>query len=66
MNHPEIRLQGLAFDQWITLIPDDKYNGKCPCGCGKAYRYVEREGEEKHFETFLRNFINAQSNPQPK
>jgi hypothetical protein len=58
MNHEEIRLRGLAFDAWLSAIPADAYKGDCPCGCGKKYRYAEREGEEKHFDVFYKKFVD--------
>ena len=42
-------------DAWLDAMPDDPY-APCPCGCGKAWRFVIRGGEEeirKHAETFM-------------
>lgn len=34
-----------ANDIAIDLIPDDPYQ-PCPCGCGKKWRFVTKEGEQ--------------------
>jgi len=46
-------------DALISAIPDNPYD-PCPCGCGKKWRYVIREGEqeiEKHAKTFCDKYI---------
>ena len=57
MNH-----EGLAKDAFMMATPEDPYK-LCPCGCGKKWRYVIRDGEfEKHEQTFVDNWLktNAQ------
>lgn len=42
-------------DDWLEAVPDDPY-GECPCGCGKKFRFILREGEaglSKHFHAFI-------------
>lgn len=48
----------------IDAIPDDHYK-PCPCGCGKKWRYVVRDGEaEEHATRFCKNFQKTlDSNP---
>jgi hypothetical protein len=48
-----------AMDAFIEAMPDDHYD-LCPCGCGKKFRFVVREGEEeirRHEERFIENYI---------
>lgn len=33
---------GLAIDAWLGAVPDNPYD-PCPCGCGKAFRFVARD-----------------------
>ena len=54
MNNPHL------FDAWLDAIPEDAYD-PCPCGCGKKWRYIVREGEaeiEKHFQAWLKEKSN--------
>ena len=41
----------------IYAIPDNPYN-PCPCGCGKKWRFVMRDGEaEEHAKRFCDNYL---------
>lgn len=43
-------------DALISAIPDNPYD-PCPCGCGKKWRYVLRDGQaEQHATKFCDNF----------
>jgi hypothetical protein len=55
----ETNKEGLALDAWIDAMPDDVYD-LCPCGCGKAFRYVVRDQKEleAHEAKFIDNFKN--------
>lgn len=41
----------------IMAIPDNPYD-KCPCGCGKKWKFVKSEvdGIEKHAKKFCDNY----------
>ena len=46
------------MDAWLAAIPDDVY-APCPCGCGKAFRYIVKGGEDalkEHAENFYRKY----------
>lgn len=50
MKHP--------MDAWMDAIPDDVY-APCPCGCGRAFRYIVKGGEseiKKHAEAFYAKY----------
>lgn len=56
-------------DAWIDAIGDlDPYDN-CPCGCGRKWRYVVRDGEksieacEGRFKAKILNDFNALNNP---
>lgn len=48
-----------ATDKFIMAIPEDKYD-PCPCGCGKKWRFAEKEGIDGHFETFVKKVENGE------
>ena len=53
-------------DAWLFAIPDDPY-APCPCGCGKAFRYVAKAGEDeiqRHYEVFARKFMEGKGDCQ--
>lgn len=56
-DYENIRKESLIFDRWVGSIPDDPY-GLCPCGCGKKYRYAEKEGIEIHYNNFKDQHIS--------
>lgn len=46
------------MDAWMDAIPDDVY-APCPCGCGRAFRYIVKGGEseiKKHAEAFYAKY----------
>lgn len=45
MNELEI------VDLWIDAIPDDPYD-KCPCGCGKKFKFI-KDNPEEHEKRFI-------------
>lgn len=48
-----------ADDRWLDLIPTDVYD-PCPCGCGRAWRFVEKGGEaelKKHADAFAAKYV---------
>lgn len=53
LNIPPI---GVAIDAWLDAMPDDPY-AKCPCGCGKKWRFAIKENPEEHEARFIANYM---------
>lgn len=47
-----MNFEGLAFDNWISSLPDFPYD-PCPCGCGKKFKFVLKEWEW-HEQEFIK------------